>query len=65
LKSEVSVDDATNSMFPEANDLKVKPVVEVLRASGPLTVNLGLTDKTLSDQGPGRRRREVRPSLRA
>jgi hypothetical protein len=51
LKGEVSVDDATSSMFAEASDLKVKPVLEVLRASGPLTVNLGLTDKTLSDQG--------------
>jgi hypothetical protein len=51
LKGEVSVDDATSSMFAEASDLKVKPVLEVLRAPGPLTVNLGLTDKTLSDQG--------------
>ena len=51
LKGEVSVYDATSSMFAEASDLKVKPVLEVLRASGPVTVNLGLTDKTLSDQG--------------
>ena len=51
LKGEVSVDDATSSMFAEANEVKVKPVLEVLRASGPLTVNLGLTNKTLSDQG--------------
>src|SRR5215467_14920489 len=34
LKGEVSVDDATSSMFAEASDLKVKPVLEVLRASG-------------------------------
>ena len=51
LKGEVSVDDATRSMFAEANEVKVKPVLEVLRAPGPLTVNLGLTNKTLSDQG--------------
>jgi len=51
LKGEVSVYDATSSMFAEASDLKVKPVLEVLRALGPVTVNLGLTDKTLSDQG--------------
>jgi hypothetical protein len=38
-------------MFAEANEVKVKPVLEALRASGPLTVNLGLTSKTLSDQG--------------
>jgi hypothetical protein len=51
LKGEVSLDDATGTMFAEANELKVKPVLDVLRASGPLTVNLGLTNKTLSDQG--------------
>jgi hypothetical protein len=51
LQGEVSVDDATSSMFAEANELKVKPVLDVLRATGPLKVNLGLTDKTLSDQG--------------
>lgn len=51
LQGEVSVDDATSSMFAEANEVKVKPVLEVLRASGPLAVNLGLTNKTLSDQG--------------
>src|SRR4029450_10430063 len=43
--------DAPSSMFAEANDLKVKPVLEVLRAPDPLSVNLGLTNKTLSDQG--------------
>jgi hypothetical protein len=51
LKGEVSLDDATGSMFAEANELKVKPVLDVLRASGPVTVKLGLTEKTLSDQG--------------
>jgi hypothetical protein len=51
LQGGVSVDDATSSMFAEANEVKVKPVLEALRASGPLTVNLGLTSKTLSDQG--------------
>src|SRR6186997_1948974 len=51
LKGEVSVDDATSSMFAEANEVKVSPVLEVLRAPGPLTINLGLTNKTLSDQG--------------
>jgi len=51
LKGEISVDDATSSMFAEANEVKVKPVLEVLRAPGPLTINLGLTNKTLSDQG--------------
>ncbi len=51
LQGGVSVDDAMSSMFAEANEVKVKPVLEALRASGPLTVNLGLTSKTLSDQG--------------
>jgi hypothetical protein len=51
LKGEVSLDDATGMMFAEANELKVKPVLDVLRASGPLTVNLGLTNKSLPDQG--------------
>ena len=47
----MSLDDATGTMFAEANELKVKPVLDVLRASGPLTVNLGLTNKSLPDQG--------------
>src|SRR6185312_10538402 len=46
-----NMDVAVLEMFAEANEVKVKPVLEVLRAPRPLTVNLGLTNKTLSDQG--------------
>src|SRR5262249_978928 len=51
LKGEVSVDDATSSMFAETSDFKMKPLLQVLRSWGPLTVTVELTDKTLSDQG--------------
>jgi hypothetical protein len=51
LKGEASVDDATGSMFAEAGDIALKPVLEVLREKGPLTIKMGLTTTTLSDAG--------------
>ena len=41
--------------FGEASNISVKPVLEVLRDPGPLTIKMGETSATLSDQG-GRRR---------
>jgi hypothetical protein len=51
LKGEVSVDDATSSMFAEANEVKVSPCSKCCARQGLSPVNLGLTNKTLSDQG--------------
>jgi hypothetical protein len=38
-------------MFAEASDIAVKPVLDVLRQAGPVTVTIGKTSATLSDQG--------------
>jgi hypothetical protein len=51
LEGEASVDDKTGSMFAEASDIALKPVLEVLKSPGPLTVKTGLTSRTLSDKG--------------
>jgi hypothetical protein len=51
LEGEASVDDKTGSMFAEASDIELKPVLEVLRSPGPLTVKTGPTSRTLSDKG--------------
>lgn len=51
VKGEAARDDASGMIFGEASDIAVKPVLEVLRQSGPLTVTIGQTSATLSDQG--------------
>ena len=51
LKAEAVHDDADGTVFGEASDFKVKPVVEVLRADGPVTVKVGEVSTELSDQG--------------
>ena len=37
--------------FAEASDIAVKPVLEVLRQAGPLTVTTGKASASLSDKG--------------
>lgn len=37
--------------FAEASDIAVKPVLEVLRQAGPLTVTTGKASASLSDNG--------------
>ncbi len=51
VKGEAARDDASGMTFAEASDIAVKPVLEVLRQSGPLTVTIGQTSATLSDHG--------------
>jgi hypothetical protein len=51
LKGEAALDEANAMIFAEASDIAVKPVLEVLRAAGPVTVTVGTTNATLSDQG--------------
>ena len=51
VKGEAARDDASGVTFGEASDIAVKPVLDVLRQSGPLTVMIGETSATLSDQG--------------
>ena len=42
--------DASGSIFGEASDIKVKPVLAVLREKGPVTVKMGETSATLAEQ---------------
>jgi hypothetical protein len=51
VEGEAAHDDASGMTFAEASDLAVKPVLEVLRQEGPVTVAVGQTTATLSDQG--------------
>jgi hypothetical protein len=51
VEGEAAHDDASGMTFAEASDLTVKPVLEVLRQEGPVTVAVGQTTATLSDQG--------------
>jgi hypothetical protein len=51
VKGEVGKNETTGTTFGEAGDVKVKPVLEVLRDSGPLTIKMGEASATLSDQG--------------
>lgn len=43
--------DASGAIFGEASDIKVKPVLAVLREKGPVTVKMGETSLTLAEQG--------------
>jgi hypothetical protein len=51
LGGEAALDEANGVIFAEASDIAVKPVLEVLRQVGPVTVTAGKTTATLSDQG--------------
>jgi hypothetical protein len=51
LEGEASLDDKTGATFAEASGIEIKPVLEVLKAPGPVTVKTGATSKTLSDAG--------------
>lgn len=53
VDGETSHDDATGLTFAEASDIKVKPVLAVLREKGPVTVKMGATSATLAEQGRG------------
>jgi hypothetical protein len=43
--------DHDGATFGEASDIEVKPVLDVLRQSGPMTITIGENSATLSDQG--------------
>jgi len=50
VKGEAASDDA-GMTFAEASDIAVKPVLEVLRQAGPVTVTAGAASASLSDKG--------------
>lgn len=51
MDGEATRDGATDTIFAEASEIAVKPVLEVLRQAGPLTVLIGTRSATLSDNG--------------
>jgi hypothetical protein len=51
LNGEIAHDDAIGVTFAEASDIKVKPVLAVLREKGPVAVKMGTTTATLAEHG--------------
>ena len=51
IEGEVAQDEMSGTTFGEASDIKVKPLLDVLRDPGSLTLKMGETTATLSDQG--------------
>ena len=51
LNGETAHDDASGVTFAEASDIKVKPVLAVLREKGPVTVKMGDSTATLAEHG--------------
>jgi hypothetical protein len=51
VKGEVGKNETTGKTFGEASDVNVKPVLEVLRDQGPLTIKMGAASATMSEQG--------------
>ena len=51
LEGEAARDEANGVIFAEASDIAVNPLLDVLRQVGPVTVTIGKTSATLSDQG--------------
>jgi hypothetical protein len=51
IEGESGIDAKTGSMFAEASDIAVKPVLAVLKSAGPLTVKMAATSLTLTDTG--------------
>lgn len=51
LKAQSEVDRKSASMFAEAGEVEVEPLLAVLRADGPITLKMGFTTKTMSDAG--------------
>jgi hypothetical protein len=51
VEGEVAQDESSGTTFGEASDIKVKPLLEVLRDPGSLTLKMGETIATLTDRG--------------
>jgi len=51
VKGEVSDDESSGTILAEASDIAVKPLLEVLRQKGPVTVTAGKANTSLSDGG--------------
>ena len=53
LEGSVELDAKSGSMFAEASDIEVKPLLEVLKSPGPVTVKMAATTLSFSDTGRG------------
>ena len=51
VEGEAARDDPTGMIFAEASDIAVKPVLDVLRQAGPVTITAGKMSASLSDSG--------------
>jgi hypothetical protein len=51
IEGEAGIDAKAGSMFAEASDIEVRPVLAVLKSPGPLTVKMAATSLTLTDTG--------------
>ncbi|XSG81061.1 MAG: hypothetical protein ACPW61_08115 [Methyloligella sp. ZOD6] len=51
LKGEAAKEDESADIYAEVSDFPIKPVMNVLRADGPLTVKIGDTSRTFDGVG--------------
>jgi hypothetical protein len=51
IKGHIATDEMTGYLFPQAKNFKVKPVIEVLKAKGPVTAKSGKLVTTLPEKG--------------
>ena len=51
IEGEAGIDSKTGSMFAEASDIAVKPLLAMLKSPGPLTVKMAATSLALSEVG--------------
>jgi hypothetical protein len=51
IEGEIAKNRETGTSFAEASDIRVKPILEVLRDEGALTLSVGKSSATLSDAG--------------
>ena len=56
-------DDASGVTFAEASDINVKPMLAVLRETGPVTVGMGDATATLAEHGRDEAVAELQPGL--
>jgi hypothetical protein len=51
VEGEATRDEASGATFAEASDMAVKPIVDVLRGNGPVTIKVGAANAELTDTG--------------
>jgi hypothetical protein len=51
IKGQIATDGMTGYLFPQAKNIKVKPVIEVLKAKGLVTAKAGKLATTLPEKG--------------